>query len=319
MILKLVLHFIVLVIWSVGVEVSAQDHPSVAKPGCDSRCGDLQIPFPFGMKSSECYAEKWFEIECRNSATYHQTPYLKSIGVEVTSIDVGRGTVTINHPIYRSNCGTKHSPPVNYSLKGSPFVYSQKYNKFVATGCNIIGYLEVNGSEGSGCVSICDQDYTVDDIGKTDLSKAGCNGKWCCANSLPPFLTEYRGGIKGLKENERGDECSYAMILQQNHNLYLYYFTHSPQSYFFSVSGAVKDLDLVPAVLEWEILNDFSLKLPAANLSRCFDTNITSSLHKRSGQRCSCTTGPGNAYLQGGCLGKYIIKLYNYNNYYYYI
>ncbi|XP_027932949.1 wall-associated receptor kinase-like 8 [Vigna unguiculata] len=317
MILKLVLHFIVLAIWSVLVEVSSsqEDYPSVAKPGCDSRCGDLQIPFPFGMKSSECYAEKWFEIECRNSATYHQTPYLKSIGVEVTSIDVGRGTVTIIHPVYRSNCGTKDSPPVNLTLEGSPFVYSQEQNKFVAAGCNIIAFLQVNGTGSSGCVSICDKDLKVDDIGKLELKNNDCNGKNCCQNSLPPYLKEYSTQVKGLKENEMDDECSYAMVVQQHLTLYPRYYRpdcryypynpynpyHTPQSYDFSVYGAVKDLDLVPAVLEWEILNNFSLKLPAANLSECVDTNITSSLYKRSGQRCSCVRGPGNPYFEGGC------------------
>ena len=141
MILIFVIHFIILVIW----EVYAQDDLPVAKPECDWQCGDVPIPFSFGMKSLKCYEGKWFEIECRNIPTYTNhihTPYLKSIRLEVTSIYVEVSLVNINHPIYPSNCGTKDSPPVNQSLKGSPFVYSQEYNKFVAAGCNIMAFLK---------------------------------------------------------------------------------------------------------------------------------------------------------------------------------
>jgi len=291
--------------WGVHVEVFAEYG---AKFGCDWRCGDVSIPFPFGMNTSECYAGKWFEIECRNT-NYNRIPYLKSIGLEVKSIDVNEGAIIINYPIYRNNCGTKDSLPVKRSLEGSPFVYSQKYNIFVAAGCNIIALLQLNGSEGSGCVSICDEDYKVNDIGKIELKNSDCNGKFCCENSLPLYLKEYNTEIKGLKENETGHECSYAMVVQQNPS-------YATKSKYFFVDGMLKDLDVVPAVLEWEILNNFNLKLPADNLSECYDTNITSSLYKSSGQRCSCTNGSffGNPYLEGGCSpqkGKYMMNKFD--------
>ncbi|KAG2395588.1 Wall-associated receptor kinase-like 2 [Vigna angularis] len=299
MILKLVIHFIILVIWFIHVQVSAQDYPQVlAKPGCDSQCGDIAIPFPFGMNTSECYAGKWFEIECGNTSTY-QKPYLKSIGVQVRFIDVQQGTVTVNNPIDRNNCGSKDSRPVNQSLEGSPFVYSQEHNKFVAVGCNIITFLQVNGSEGSGCVSICDEDFKVDDIGKMELENSDCNGKSCCQNSLPPYLKEYSTEVKGLKENETNRECSYAMVVQ---DYFSFYYTR--KGYYFPIDGEMKDVDVVPVVLEWEIPNNLNLKLPPDDLSHCFDTNITSSRYNRSGQRCSCTYG-SNPYVEGGCSDYY--------------
>ncbi|XP_052735585.1 wall-associated receptor kinase-like 22 [Vigna angularis] len=287
--------------------VYAQEDLQVAKPGCDSQCGDLEIPFPFGMNTSECYLGKWFEIECRNTSTY-QTPYLKSIGVQVRFIDVQQGTVTVNNPIDRNNCGSKDSRPVNQSLEGSPFVYSQEHNKFVAVGCNIITFLQVNGSEGSGCVSICDEDFKVDDIGKMKLENSDCNGKSCCQNSLPAYLKEYSTEVKGLKEDERNRECSYAMVVQQEElNPYEWDYlpqdsSYTPKGYYFPVNGEMKDVDVVPVVLEWEIPNNLNLKLPSNYLSHCFDTNITSSRYNSSGQRCSCTYGYGsNPYVDGGC------------------
>ncbi|KAL9320712.1 hypothetical protein ACSQ67_012551 [Phaseolus vulgaris] len=298
MILKLVIHFIILVIW----EVSAQGELPLAKPGCDSQCGDVTIPFPFGMKSLECYAEKWFEIECRNTSTYtHYTPYLKLIGLEVVDIYLEAGLVTINHPIYRSNCGSKDSPPVNQSLEGSPFVYSQEHNIFVAAGCNSVAILKLNGSEVSGCVSTCNENYKVGDIGNIKLIESDCNGTSCCESSLPPYLKEYSIEIKGLKENESSHECSYALVVQPDRDYgYRHYSYNDPRGYFVE-DRLMKDLDVVPALLEWEIVNNLNLTLPSDHHSQCYDTKITSSLYKRSGQRCSCNTGFGNPYFEGGC------------------
>ncbi|KAK7332454.1 hypothetical protein VNO80_29206 [Phaseolus coccineus] len=222
MILKLVIHFIILVIWEVFAQVKLPE----GKSGCDWECGGISIPFLFGMKSSECYAGKWFEIECRNSSKTFtdnfvsikstHTPYLKSIGLEVVTISVDEPMVEIKHPIYRSNCGSKDSPPVNLSLEGSPFVYFQKSNKFVAAGYNIMAFLKLNGSEVSGCMTISDENYKVGDIGKIRLATSDCTGKSCCVSSLPLYLNEYSTEIKSLKENASSHECSYAMIARED-------------------------------------------------------------------------------------------------------
>lgn len=321
------------------VEVCAQEDSTtwpIAKPGCDSGCGDVPIPYPFGMNRSDCYAGKWFEIECRNSTR----PYLKSIGlgVEVLSFDVNRGTVDINNPIYRSNnCGTKttkHPAVNNISLEGSPFVYSQRNNKFVAAGCNNIAFLKGKGSAVSGCVSICDND---DDVGNTNLGTIECNGESCCENSLPMYLSEYTPEIKGLNENKKGNHCSYAMIVQNqpNPDPYQYqcrngYRYPYPYQYQYGYSnllgvGKLKDIDFVPAVLEWEIVNA-TLKLPTSPYVDCKGTNITSSRYNYSGRRCSCryeayyyiTPSPRNPYIADGCPGKYDLQCLK-TNYYYYI
>ncbi|WVY92607.1 hypothetical protein V8G54_031695 [Vigna mungo] len=81
------------------------------------------------------------------------------------------------------------------------------------------------------------------------------------------------------------------MVVQQDELSPLSWAYHTSKGYYFPVNGEMKDLDVVPVVLEWEIPNNLNLKLPPDDLSHCFDTNITSSLHKRSGQRCSCPGG----------------------------
>ncbi|XP_047176998.1 wall-associated receptor kinase 5-like, partial [Vigna umbellata] len=134
-----------------------------------------------------------------------------------------------------------------------------------------------------------------------ELEKSDCKGKSCCQNSLPTYLKEYSTEVKGLKENETNRECSYAMVVQDYFSLY-----YTRKGYYFPIHGEMKDVDVVPVVLEWEIPNNLNLKLPPDDLSRCFDTNITSSRYNRSGQRCSCTYGYGsNPYVEGGCSDYY--------------
>ncbi|KAK7332480.1 hypothetical protein VNO80_29232 [Phaseolus coccineus] len=180
MIMKFVIHFIILVIW----EVSAQDDLPLVKPDCDWQCGDVPIPFPFGMKSSEFYAGKWFEIECRNTSTYTNhnhnhihTPYLKSIGLEVTSIYVERGLVNINHLIY----------PVIAKPKILCWLTSRWKEVLLCIPRNITNLWpqvvilwpssKLNGSEVSGGVFICDENYKVGDIGKMELRNNDYNEK----------------------------------------------------------------------------------------------------------------------------------------------
>ena len=41
---------------------------ALAKPGCDYMCGDVKIPFPFGLTDG-CYLNKNFHITCEDKVT----------------------------------------------------------------------------------------------------------------------------------------------------------------------------------------------------------------------------------------------------------
>ncbi|CAK8531447.1 unnamed protein product [Lathyrus sativus] len=97
---------------------SAQEDGTMARDGCNSICGTVSIPFPFGMNKPHCYAHKWFEIECKldnNTSSLVPKPYLKSLNLEAD-------------------------------------------NKFLAVGCNNLAFLQSKGTTVGGCVSICDDD-----------------------------------------------------------------------------------------------------------------------------------------------------------------
>ncbi|CAI8590338.1 unnamed protein product [Vicia faba] len=112
-----IFHIIVLIISPISPSLaSAQEDGIIAQYGCNSTCGTVPVPFPFGMNEPHCYAHKWFEIECKfdnNTSSRDPKPYLKSLNL-------------------------------------------QAENTFLAVGCNNLAFLQSNGTTVGGCVSICD-------------------------------------------------------------------------------------------------------------------------------------------------------------------
>ncbi|KAJ6392999.1 hypothetical protein OIU77_022471 [Salix suchowensis] len=126
--------------------------PPIVKPGCRDRCGDISIPYPFGI-GKDCYKNEWFAIEC-NETVSPATAFISAIfNMEVLNISAERATATVKGPIISSNCtGTKNGVPLD--LSGTPFVFSFD-NVFVAVGCNTEALM--SGAEQTlvGCVSPC--------------------------------------------------------------------------------------------------------------------------------------------------------------------
>ncbi|GMN20937.1 hypothetical protein TIFTF001_047199 [Ficus carica] len=56
----------------------------IAKDNCEAQCGNVKIPFPFGI-GSNCFIDKWFEVFCNKSTTPHR-PFLKHTQWEVLDI-----------------------------------------------------------------------------------------------------------------------------------------------------------------------------------------------------------------------------------------
>jgi hypothetical protein len=88
----------------------------LVKCGCPDQCGEIRIPNPFGAKR-ECYKDKWFRIECNQTAR-PPTAFISSIKLEVVNIPVERGSVIVKIPTAYFNCtGRKDSATLNLSLR----------------------------------------------------------------------------------------------------------------------------------------------------------------------------------------------------------
>ncbi|XP_039165769.1 wall-associated receptor kinase-like 5 [Eucalyptus grandis] len=269
---------------------------------CAETCGSVTIHFPFGIKAG-CFLDDWYQIECQQNNT---VPILKKIGLRVLNISLpdedADGMINVSLPVIYSNasCGGDGRGPL-VSLKGSPFVFSQKRNIFTVVGCNTL--LTVNGKESAvfGCQSKCaGTNFTI-------RKYSACSGEdECCQSSLPFDLQGF--GVDF--EEESGDEgCKYA---------------------FLGSDSGVYDLrssDKVPGMLEWGIANNTKYALDLIKQGRgrynesfyctrfkSLSSEVEGIIYRyrsysvNSGEilsaQCYCRKGyHGNAYLIGGCRG----------------
>uniref|UniRef100_A0ACD5V0P5 Uncharacterized protein n=1 Tax=Avena sativa TaxID=4498 RepID=A0ACD5V0P5_AVESA len=153
----------------------------IALPGCPETCGDIAVPYPFGIGPG-CFHEG-FNLSCQKK---HRTKLLLGDGTEVLGISLPDGTVRIDSNVFQSASadfnGTWPGPPAT-----GPFMVSSRYNWFVAYGCNIIAQLIPYGNavgKISTCASMC-----VDSV--QDVNSPMCSGIGRCRAPIYWDLTSY--------------------------------------------------------------------------------------------------------------------------------
>ncbi|EXB36716.1 Wall-associated receptor kinase-like 9 [Morus notabilis] len=276
---------------SLASSSSSSELHEIAKRGCKSRCGDVEIPYPFGIRAG-CYLDKWFEILCLKS-----TPLLRhDPELEVLQINVEmESTIKVRHPITFSKCREKKLYEAA-NLTGSPFVFSQKKNRFTAVSCDQLALMKSTNDYYAdtvgACMSICD---------KTTTEKS-CNGMNCCQTTIPlnlrSFHTEFGDQIsiywRNNSRRQRG-ECVYAFLV----DLEWFQVNHS------GGYKGIKEMGKVPVALEWSLYN-----WTMEDLGISFALNSTSSFHcendrNASSFKCYCNRGfEGNPYIVDGCQEK---------------
>ncbi|KAL3746936.1 hypothetical protein ACJRO7_015813 [Eucalyptus globulus] len=258
--------------------------PGLAKPNCPETCGNVTIPFPFGI-GAECFFEEWYQIVCQQNNT---VPILKKIGLQVLNISLPDGDVdgmiNVSLPVIYSNasCGGD-GRAARVSLEGSQFVFSRKRNVFTLVGCNTLATLDTTISAVVGCRSRCAGT-------NTSISwNSACSGRdGCCQTMLPRNL---QGFSVDFKEEGGHEACKYAFLRSDFTGLY-----------------DLKVNETVPVVLEWGIANntDDGRRLieqshtDYPSICRTYSVDGSEMLFTQ----CYCTREyGGNPYLREGCEG----------------
>ncbi|KAI7980178.1 Wall-associated receptor kinase 2 [Camellia lanceoleosa] len=267
---------------------------STEKPNCPKKCGNINIPYPFGIGNPRCSMNKSFLLKCNHSKSSNSSSKLLLRDLQVLNISVEEGTVTVSTyvPYYCYNMSWIGLDYWLYqvNLTGTPFTFSATENRFIAIGCDTEAYMaDSDGTRfGYGCTSVC--------YHPVNLTREGpCSGIGCCQTQIP-------NGVKTLD-----------MSIQSVYN-YSYSSKFSPCNYIFLARKDWFDfstIDLIrltnvdrkpPTVLDWVVGEEtcelMDLSYASSSIYPCGpNTNCVNS-NNGPGHRCVCKPGyQGNPYL----------------------
>ncbi|CAD5189328.1 unnamed protein product [Musa acuminata subsp. malaccensis] len=265
---------------------------AISKPGCLSKCGEVDIPYPFGI-GTNCSMEG-LDITC-NKTFNPPKPFMGESNIDIFNISL------VDHElsayIYMAYwCYNDTGWSADATLNPA-YLYSATRNKFTVVGCSTLAYIGGGNSDTfsytSGCVSICHEEDSVS-------QGPNCDGMGCCQTSIPTGLNacDFKFDLHFDNSSVQSfSPCSYAFLADED----WFHFNKSTLSADFGNKANYG----VPVVLDWAIRNQSSCRAAKAHP----DTYACRSAHSDCfnstngpGYLCKCSQGyTGNPYLEGGC------------------
>ncbi|CAA0818453.1 Wall-associated receptor kinase 2 [Striga hermonthica] len=264
----------------------------VAKPGCLDRCGDVTIPYPFGMTPG-CYHSDSFIVTC-NRTIYPPRPFLKNMSNEITEISLAGQLVLLQYIAH--DCYDRNRIRTSYAGQWfelpSQLTVNNTANRFTIVGCDTYGYIssrQLDRNYMTGCTAMCDAE--------DDLARGLCTGIGCCQASIPRDVWSVKlelGSFDNYSYVWGFNNCSYAFVADKR----------AFPSFLPEVLTSLRGVEKMPMVVDWAMGNGTCDKAQRnitgyackSQDSECYEPN------NGSGYRCSCRQGyEGNPYLVDGC------------------
>ncbi|KAD7477894.1 hypothetical protein E3N88_01030 [Mikania micrantha] len=283
--------FIIPLTMAVGTfDGSTTNNTNIAKPNCPTGCGNITVPYPFGI-GTDCSLNRKFNLTCNTS---FEPPRLFVGGLRIYNISDSelRVFTTLSYKCYNQR-GVTNEYLIGWSNLAGFYTFSVK-NKFTVVGCD--DYALITGTNGgdfsSGCFGLCRQ--------ARDVPNEGCLGIGCCQTAIPKGLSYYNITMNSLKNHSEVlsfNECSYGFLVEEGRFEF----------------GGVTDLSsdyrdfhskirsTMTVVLDWVIESEGKCANEVNECkgnSSCYDVD-------GGGYRCKCNEGyEGNPYLHPGCQGQ---------------
>ncbi|PIN17587.1 Serine/threonine protein kinase [Handroanthus impetiginosus] len=272
---------------------SFSEAAATAKRGCQTKCGDLIVPYPFGLNPN-CSINPNFYVNCDTSYT---PPKLFIAEGNIEIVNISEQHVRIKNSVaahcFDGSGNITRDDPASFDFVSDAFPYSfSDVNRFTVVGCDdwavVVGSLGRNYT--GGCLSIC--------LNNSDPIDGSCTGIGCCQTPVPKGLLTVSFGLYAF-DNHIGvhsfNPCGYAFIVEA-------------ERFKFNTSY-LRDMDLnrtienVPIVLDWAIgrLSCNQAK-KNGNLTCRKNSDCVESDTGLGGYTCNCSEGyEGNPYLSPGC------------------
>ncbi|XP_042503195.1 wall-associated receptor kinase 2-like [Macadamia integrifolia] len=275
---------------------------SMVKPGCRDRCGNVTVPYPFGL-GDNCYREPRYQVFCYNT---NGLPKLFNYVGELLDISVRGQLRTLS--LVTTDCYDSRGKSIydsvllfNSLTSNSIFSISETENKFTAIGCDTKA--ELTGFPSQQFISGCRMLNT----NKKDLMNGSCTGFGCCQTSIPKGFYDFTISVSSYYNHTMVydyNPCSYAFIV--DHNWYNFSISHLFNfTTNFDETGALK----VPLVVDWAIdwpkeSKNGSCEEVKKDLETyaCGKNSVCRISKNDLGYSCDCSQGyHGNPYLPYGC------------------
>ncbi|KAL2473593.1 Wall-associated receptor kinase-like 8 [Forsythia ovata] len=283
------------------------------KPGCERKCGNLEIPYPFGI-GSKCSQNRYFNINC-NTSFNPPKPYLHNVSdvleanlsyFEVVNISeaqiyVKNSKAQVAMACYGEGLDNKtqdYSTTIN--LFDSPYTFSDA-NQATTIGCSDFAMVQqsslpINATNGGGCATYCSDYYIHVGVGS-------CLGTGCCRTSLSklPFLRVNMYDMRGYwGSRPRLFRCSFAFIgMIGDYDKFNFSLSHLNDPTTFRKTYN-QELMGMPLVLDWRIMGNSCTQMQNSSDYACRKNSYCIDIvNNYGGYQCRCNKGyEGNPYLE---------------------
>ncbi|KAG6517015.1 putative wall-associated receptor kinase-like 16 [Zingiber officinale] len=275
----------IIVIATVATAAAASNITTL--PGCPAKCGDITVPYPFGIGAG-CALES-FQLICNGTRLF-----ISNYEIDSISLDPPEVTIQLNASWKCYNATgdvIDQRAPYFATGPGNPYRLSTR-NTFAAIGCNTFAaFFDPQGYYASGCVSLCRRESVVVD--------GACYGVGCCRSPVPKDVWYY--------EPYSDDRFNKSLVVDFSPCSY-WFLIDNDKFQFRAAEARMSDMGgfTTPVALDWAVRTPATSCEAARRNTSTYacrsDNNECYETTNGEGYLCNCSTGyRGNPYLAGGC------------------